>query len=120
SLMRPAQAYAWGTLTDALSAPVGLHESNAYRLDTNTSPCTPVVPLQELRNGLTGGSVNQYPDTAYLNLRRLLSSYAGKDEDRFVVTNGADEGLDIIVKTFLDPGDHVVTATPTYSMFRVV
>ena len=39
--------------------------------------------------------------------------------DRFVVTNGADEGLDIICKTLLDNGDEVVMPVPTYSMFRV-
>ena len=37
----------------------------------------------------------------------------------FVITNGADEALDIISKTFLDPGDEVIIPHPSYSMFRV-
>src|SRR5437764_15340615 len=82
SFLKRFKAYAWETPTHEISSAVGLPESKVYRLDTNTSPFSPVVPLQELRNGLTGGSVNQYPDTSYLNLRRLLSSYAGKAEDR--------------------------------------
>jgi histidinol-phosphate aminotransferase len=118
--LRRFKAYAWETPTREIASAVGLPESKVHRLDTNTSPFLPVAPLRELKRNLTGKSVNQYPDTSYLNLRRLLSSYSGREADRFVVTNGADEGLDIIVKTFLDPGDQVVTAIPTYSMFRVV
>ena len=33
---------------------------------------------------------------------------------------GANEALDIIAKTLLDPGDEVVIPYPSYSMFRVV
>ena len=63
--------------------------------------------------------VNQYPDTSYRALSQALSAYTGKDLERFVVTNGADEGLDIITKVLLDPGDEVVVPTPTYSMYRI-
>ena len=118
--LRRFKAYEWETSTHDIAASVGLPESNITRLDTNTSPFVPIGPLESLRKNLSMASVNQYPDTSYLNLRLLLSSYCRREQDRFVVTNGADEGLDIIVKTFLDPREEVITLTPTYSMFRVV
>ena len=114
------KAYEWETSTHDIAASVGLPEDKIVRLDTNTSPFIPVGPLEALRKNLSMIPVNQYPDTSYLNLRMLLSSYCRKDDDRFVVTNGADEGLDIVVKTFLDPGEEAIVLTPTYSMFRVV
>ncbi len=114
------KAYEWETSTRDIAASVGLPARKIYRLDTNTSPFIPVGSLKSLREGLLNRPVNQYPDTSYLSLRLLLSSYCGKDADRFVVINGADEGLDIIVKTFLNPGEEAIVATPTYSMFRVV
>ncbi len=118
--LRRFKAYEWETSSHDIAASVGLPESKIARLDTNTSPFTPVGPIEALRKNLSAERVNQYPDTSYLNLRVLLSSYCGKDTERFVVTNGADEGLDIIVKTFLDSGEEAITLTPTYSMFRVV
>jgi histidinol-phosphate aminotransferase len=63
--------------------------------------------------------VNDYPDTSYLELRKRLSRYCAKSIDSFVITNGADEALDIITKSLLNPKDEVIIPTPTYSMFRV-
>jgi 2-aminoadipate transaminase len=34
--------------------------------------------------------------------------------DDIVVTAGAQQGLDLLAKTFLDPGDVVITEGPTY------
>jgi histidinol-phosphate aminotransferase len=89
------------------------------RLDTNTSPFLPHAALEDLGQVLDGLRVNDYPDTSYLALREGLASYAGKDIERFVVTNGADEGVDIATKVFLDPGDEAIIPTPTYSMYRI-
>ncbi len=114
------RAYEWETPTHEIATSVGLPEDRVFRLDTNTSPFLPLLPLRELRKNLFRAGVNQYPDTTYRSLRELLSAYCQKGVDRFVVTNGADEGLDIITKTFLDPSTGTITATPTYSMFRIV
>jgi len=114
------KAYEWETPTHEIAASVGLPEDRVFRLDTNTSPFLPIHPLRELRRSLLRAGVNQYPDTTYRSLRELLSEYCKKGIDRFVVTNGADEGLDIVTKTFLDSGTRTITATPTYSMFRIV
>jgi histidinol-phosphate aminotransferase len=48
-----------------------------------------------------------------------MSRYTGKGLERIVVTNGADEGLDIVTKVFIDQGDEVIVPTPTYSMYRI-
>jgi len=114
------KAYEWETPTHQIAASMGLPEERVFRLDTNTSPFLPLVPLRELRKNVFSTGVNQYPDTTYRSLRELLSGYCQRGLDRFVITNGADEGLDIVTKTFLDPGEGTVTATPTYSMFRIV
>ena len=86
----------------------------------NSSPYRPVKWLKEVGSKLHRMDVNLYPDTSYSSLRETLSEYTGFDVDRFVVTNGADEGLDIIAKTFLDAGDEAIISYPTYSYFRIV
>jgi histidinol-phosphate aminotransferase len=114
------EAYGWETPSHEIAEKVGLRTEQIIRLDTNTSPFAPLPELKLLSNAADTLEVNQYPDTTYLGIREGLAAYSGLGVDRFVVTNGADEGLDIIGKTLLDNGDEVVAPVPTYSMFRVV
>ena len=119
-LFRDFEEYGWETPSREIAARVGLPLEKIVRLDTNASPFRPLSSLRELRSVLESLEVNQYPDTSYADLRESLSKYTGKPPERFVVTNGADEGLDIVTKVFLDPGDEVIVPTPTYSMYRIV
>ena len=112
-------AYGWETPSHEIAEKVGLETEQIVRLDTNTSPFGPLAELRLLSKAAQKLEVNQYPDTTYLDLREGLAAYCGVGVDRFVVTNGADEGLDIIAKSLLDNGDEVVVPVPTYSMFRV-
>ena len=114
------EAYGWETPSHEIAKRVGLRAEQIIRLDTNTSPFPPIAELKLLAKMAPRLEVNQYPDTTYLDLREGLAAYCGVGIDRLVVTNGADEGLDIISKTLLDNGDEVVIPVPTYSMFRIV
>ena len=114
------EAYGWETPTHEIARKVGLRNEQIVRLDTNTSPFAPLDELKLLSKAAPTLEVNQYPDTSYLGIREGLAGYCGIGVDRFVVTNGADEGLDIIAKTLLDNGDEVVVPVPTYAMFRIV
>ncbi|HEV2389300.1 MAG TPA: histidinol-phosphate transaminase [Nitrososphaerales archaeon] len=111
--------YGWETPSHEIAEKVGLKTEDIVRLDTNTSPVAPISELRLLSKAAQNLDVNQYPDTTYLELREGLAAYCSTGVDRFVVTNGADEGLDIITKSLLDNGDEVVVPVPTYSMFRV-
>jgi histidinol-phosphate aminotransferase len=113
------EAYGWETPTYEIADKVGLREDQVVRLDTNTSPFRPKLALSSLAKHLKVADVNEYPDTSYHGLTKALSDYTGKGLDRFVITNGADEGLDITTKVLLDPGDEVIIPTPTYSMYRI-
>lgn len=114
------EEYGWETPSREIAARVGLRTEEIVRLDTNTSPYRPESALNELKRALPKLDVNEYPDTSYRTLADGLSKYTGKALERFVVTNGADEGLDIVSKVFLDEGDEAIVATPTYSMYRII
>lgn len=119
-IFREFNSYGWETPSWEIAAKFGLKQEDVIRLDTNTSPYQPTAALKKVAHVLAKARVNEYPDTSYKGLLDLISSYTGKGTDRFVVTNGADEGLDIVSKVFIDPGDEVIIPTPTYSMYRVV
>lgn len=111
--------YSWEMSTREIAVMTGLHPSRIHRMDTNTSPYTPEKALAVLSKKAPSLQVNEYPDTSYLDLRKQLSRYSKTRADQVIVTNGADEALDIITKTLLDAGDQVVIPSPSYSMYRV-
>lgn len=113
------EAYGWETPTYEIAEKTGLKPEEIVRLDTNTSPYRPSGALAELARRVKAAEVNEYPDTSYHELVRGLCAYTGKGSERFVVTNGADEGLDITTKVVIDPGTEVVIPTPTYPMYRI-
>jgi len=112
------EAYAWEESSRSIAERYGLAEEDIIRFDLNTSPYKPVETLREVE--LEEIDIHQYPDTSYSSLREKLTSYTGFSIDSFVITNGADEALDIIAKVFIESGDEAVISTPTYSYFRIV
>ena len=64
--------------------------------------------------------LNQYPDASYVALRQQVSSYSNVKPDQVIITNGADEGLDIIGKAYFDPKSHAIISSPTYSLYQDV
>ena len=46
---------------------------------------------------------------------RLAQTGAPWSDDDILVTSGAQQGLDLLFKTFVDPGDWVAVESPTYS-----
>ncbi|MEM3736526.1 MAG: histidinol-phosphate transaminase [Candidatus Bathyarchaeia archaeon] len=119
AVLNSFKPYEWEPTAEAISAEFGIEAERVLRFDTNTLPFIPSKVLSELSNVLSNLKVNEYPDTSYASLRESISKYTSASIDQISVTNGADEALDIIVKTFVDAGSIVVTSEPTYSMYRV-
>lgn len=59
-----------------------------------------------------------YPSENSDDLRERLASEHGVDRDEVIVGNGSDELLDIVCKTFFNPGDLMCQPTPTFSMYK--
>jgi len=88
-----------------------------YKLDWNeaTVPPSPKVKESLLEYLSSSNGLNWYPPLFSPDLREKLSHYVGLTTDNVVVTNGSDDSLELLMKTFLDPGDRVVTPYPTYA-----
>ena len=112
--------YSWELSNAQIASLVGIEPSKVVRMDTNASPYLPTKSLAALSRKVEALRVNDYPDTSYSDLRKELARYCERTPENFVVTNGADEALDIIAKTLLDPGDEIIVPTPSYSMYKVV
>ena len=94
-------------------------EMEHFKLDWNeaTIPPSPSVrkALMRYLDGPTG--LNIYPQLFSRDLRLKLQSHVGCPADHILVSNGSDDALDLICKTYLNPGDRVVSPYPTYTHF---
>ena len=114
------EPYGWEPSNEQIAGEFGLKADRIIRFDTNTSPYAPTRLLRKLENGLETLPLNRYPDTSYSNLIKKLASYNSCNPDSIMVSNGADESLDIIMKTFVDEDSEVMLSVPTYSYYPVL
>ena len=64
---------------------------------------------------------NRYPDPLQRQLKRVLAKVKGVKDDQILLGNGSDEVLDLIFRTFCEPGqDDVILLPPTYGMYAVL
>ena len=60
------------------------------------------------------------PNTGYPDVRKAVAAHVAKEqetdvsENEIIMTCGAAGGLNVILKTLLDPGDEVITPTPYF------
>lgn len=97
------------------------YEDEPLKLDWNESTVAPspgvVARIQEFL--ANQHHLNWYPDLFSHRLSPLIARHNGREEDEVLVTNGSDDALELICKTYLDAGDEVVVPRPTYTHFLV-
>jgi histidinol-phosphate aminotransferase len=64
--------------------------------------------------------LNRYPDSQGFYLKKKLAKALRLGADNFVLGNGSDELIDIVIRTFVEDDENVVTADLTFldSFFR--
>jgi len=109
--------YEPGKPIEELERELGISES--IKLASNENPIGPSPKAVEaLARAI--GEVNRYPDGACFALRDRLAKKLGVATNQLVFGCGGDEVLELIVKTFLAPGDEVVHPWPSFAMYPIV
>lgn len=62
-------------------------------------------------------NINMYPDSAAIKLREKLAEKHGVKIENIVVGSGGEELIKNIAETFINPGDEVMIATPTFGKY---
>lgn len=69
---------------------------------------------------LTAQNLNRYPECQPKEVIERYARYAGVSGDYVLASRGADEGIELLVRTFCEPGaDAVLFCPPTYGMYKV-
>jgi 2-aminoadipate transaminase len=88
-------------------------------------PPTEAIPIARLREGadqawadgaetLLYGEVRGYRPLRELIVERMAARGAIVDPADVLITNGAQQGIDLAARIFIDPGDIVLTEEPTF------
>lgn len=101
----------------------GEKDTGNYRLDLsgNESPYDlPRHIKEEITAKIRENPLNYYPTLYTKSLRCSIAEYLdiNIDCDQVIVGNGSDDVLDMLIDTFIEPGDRVLAAAPTFSMYR--
>jgi histidinol-phosphate aminotransferase len=98
------------------SPPTG-GRAGKLRLDfnENTVGASPRV-VESIRENLNEAMLSVYPE--YSETKRDLAAFFGVEPEDFILTNGTDEAIQVLVTTYVDDGDEVLLLKPTYAMYR--
>lgn len=69
---------------------------------------------------LTQQTLNRYPECQPKAVIENYAQYAGVKPEQVLVSRGADEGIELLIRAFCEPGkDAVLFCPPTYGMYSV-
>ena len=86
--------------------------TDALHLDANESPYAP-PPI------MGAGDYNRYPEQQPAALRARLAGLYGVDPSMVMAGRGADEGIEVITRTFCEAGtDSVLICPPTFGYYK--
>ena len=108
--------YAPGKPVEEVQRELGL--PSAIKLASNENPLGPSPKAVEAIRGALP-NVHRYPDSHCFYLTRKLAEKTGVAPEGIVVGNGSDEIITLALRAFVNPGDEVVIAQPTFLIYRI-
>lgn len=86
--------------------------ADAIKLDANENPYAPLV------EGSLAAGLNRYPEPQPAALRNAMAALYGVAPENLVITRGADDAIDILIRTFCREGvDAISVCQPTFSAY---
>ena len=109
--------YVPGKPIEELERELGI--SGSIKLASNENPLGPspkaVTAIKRAVEGL-----NRYPDGSGFYLSQALAKQLGVDLAQVILGNGSNELIELAVRTFVQPGDEVVSADPSFVVYKMI
>lgn len=92
---------------------------DVIKLASNENPIGPSPKAVEaIKKNLS--LINRYPDSSGFYLKMRLAKALNIETSNIVLGNGSDELIDIIIKTFLEEDEHIITADVTFLEYKLI
>jgi histidinol-phosphate aminotransferase len=122
--MKPRQivsdmdSYVPGRSQDEIAKEFGLKKEDIIKLGSNENPWGPSPKaIEAIKNELN--SINRYPESQLKDLVHLAAEYSGVEDSQVIIGgDGADEIIDVLAKTFIEPGDEFIVPLPSYMYYE--
>jgi len=96
------------------------HYKTLYRLNNNENALGPPPGARKVLEAFPSFDAAFYPSGDCYHLRLRLAEFYGLHPDQFIVGNGANESITLLIKSFCEIGDNIVTADKTYGGYEWV
>lgn len=90
------------------------------KLNSNENPFPPSPRVKEILRKCAYEDLRLYPDPMSLELREKLGALYGFSAGQIICGNGSDDILNIIIRTFAQPGEAIGFFEPTFPLYRVL
>jgi histidinol-phosphate aminotransferase len=90
------------------------------KLNTNENPYPPCDEVIEELHKIKAEDLRRYPPSLAKEFREIASKIHGLNPENIIATNGGDELLRLAITTFLNPGESLGVAQPSYSLYSVL
>jgi histidinol-phosphate aminotransferase len=86
-------------------------------LDFNerTMPIADTI-AREISDWVMSGRLQVYP--SYGNITEKIAEYAAVAPEQIMITNGSDQGIDLIIRSMCRAGDEIIIPEPSFAMYR--
>lgn len=93
----------------------GRSDQDYLLLDFNERTTCPSQQVKEaLREFIDADRLQVYPE--YGDIEKKIAQYARVSASQVMITNGADQGIDVICRAHLSDGDKVIIPDPSFAM----
>ena len=109
--------YVAGKPIEETKRQLGLKE--VIKLASNENPLGPSPKaVSAIKKCLSG--INRYPDAQGFYLKKRLARYFSLEPDNFIIGNGSDELIDVVIKTFVEPDENIITSDTTFLEYEII
>ncbi len=85
--------------------------------ESNTNIFQEIMP--EIWENVMKEDINRYPDSEASELRKAISGFIGVPTEKILCGNGSDEFIKMIIDGFVNPGEVVLSHSPTFGMYGI-
>jgi len=92
---------------------------SVIKLASNENPFGPSPKaVAAIKKCLKG--INRYPDSAGFYLKKKIAKSLNVEPANIVLGNGSDELIDILIKTFVEDDENIITAETTFLEYEII
>jgi histidinol-phosphate aminotransferase len=117
-IVKELDPYVPGKSIDEIAAKYNINKDDVIKLGSNENPLGVSKKALEAVNQAVN-SIHQYPESNVEDLKEKIADYAGVQATNIIVGgDGADEILDVLGKTLIEPGDEFIVPIPSYMYYE--